>query len=961
MTAESNILLKDVSCLNTFMDNLSDCTPMCVFQMNVQRVSNIAKFHDIVTLIVSMSVKPDIVILTETWIIKGTEGLYNIPGYFSYHSCRTTSSAGVALYYKSDLQCDLLAATNDEVSYIHVNLSNPSQPGYNLALTAVYMPDSAHFSLLNSRMNELLSNDPCNHLLMGDFNTNVLQVSSNATTYLDTIERYGYSIRNTFPTRPSSGTLIDHIISNFEETACVTLENELSDHNATMILFDCQLVTHPIRGYMTISRVRTDFNGVMDDMERLNVSGGDAKVSFTHFHESLTESIGRNSNTTILKIKKNNPYASSWVNDSLIKLSKRKHRLLSKRNAGVLSVDLASRIDEVTSQVALLKSQLRDNDSKARYGRDVSAKTKWRNLNELLGRKKATDVISEIIDTEGGSVTDPSSIADAFNNHFANLPIHNTSPNELLSEFDAVPTTMFMLPTTTEEVFSVMKSLKRKKSVGYDGISTSLITHCAPVLSVLVSDLFNKCVLEGYYPDELKKARVVPVYKKGEHKTLSNYRPISILPVLNKIFEKLLYVRLSKHLDRLNFLFRRQYGFRSHSNTSCCVIDFLHQVYKNMNEAKAVTAVFLDLSKAFDMVHHDLLLKRLEACGVRGVALNLFKSYLTNRTQFVTVNGASSCLLNVNRGIPQGSVLGPLLFLIFVNSISELTLNADLFLYADDTTLLYSSPSFDLNRNLAEEDLVIINNFFNNNGLELNIGKTEAMDFKTNWSTTGDAVVRPITLEGKNIHVVSSFRYLGLMLDSHLTWEKHIQTISVRMKQTVAVMFKARDLLPRDVRRLLYFSMVHCHLNYMIEIWGSAAVTHLKRVQVIQNAALRNILQLPYLTHREQLFEDPRLKVLPVKGIYEHSLAIFVFKKTRGLVLSGITFGTAEHNYGSRFRSLIRTPRCRLTMCQNCVSVAGSTVFNGLPSSLKSIHDVMRFRRESFVHFRSRVAAYLQY
>lgn len=964
MTHEHNYLFNDVADLNLYMESLCDTQLLCVLQLNVQRISNINKFHNLLTYIASMTVKPDVLIFTETWITRGTEGLYRIPGYESLHCCRDVQSAGIALYYNTDLQCELIAQSNEEVSYMHVNLCRLSEPDHNLLITAIYMPDVMNFPLLDARLNNLMSNTASNHLLMGDFNVNILQSNSMTKTYVDTITALGYTIRNTFPTRPSSGTLIDHVITNFDDAVCITLSNDLSDHNSTIVMFDCMLSVRPSRGYTTICRTRTDFNGVREDMGSISLDELNAESSFTHIHQCLIESISRNTKTVILKVKNNNPYATSWVNESLIKFSKRKHRLLKKRNAGVISSTLNFRIETVSRIVTELKQQLRDTDKLSKFGPNVSFKTKWKNLNLMLGRKKKTDTISRVVNCNGQPVTELKSIADSFNNFFAGVQSTNNI-NQQLTESqemtEMAPISMFFDPTTSQEVSSVIHNLKMKKSVGYDAISTSVVKNCESVLSPLLATSFNHCISEGYFPAELKISKVVPVFKKGDPSDVNNYRPISILPILNKVFEKLIYVRLLGHLDRFDYFYKRQYGFRARSNTSGCAIDLMDYVYGKIDASNIVTSVFLDLSKAFDTVRHDLLLEKLECCGVRGIANDLFRNYLSDRKQFVMVNDTRSDPLPVSRGVPQGSILGPLLFLIYVNGIAKLHLKGKLFLFADDTAILYSSPSSYVNAAMAETDLLHLNNFFKSNGLSLNVDKTKVMHFRTSRNTNENIDNALIRLGNEILETVDVFKYLGLVVDSHLTWVPHIDYVSMKIRHIIAIMYRAKSIIPRDVRRLIYFAMIHSQFKYMVELWGSAPMLHLKRLQILQNRVVRNILELPYLTARESLFNNQEFDILPIKGIYESSLATFVFKRIKGLVLSELNFETFEHSYPSRGRLNLRRPKCRLDISQRRVSYSGPIVFNKLPPDCKASTSIHLFKKKCFASCKANTSRYLQY
>lgn len=945
-----NTLVTDVDEFNELSLRLDNTDKMlCVLHLNVQRISNLNKFQNILTFVGSMVRKPDVIILTETWITKDTECLYNIRGYESFHSCRVTQSAGIAFYFKEDFECELIDQSNGDVSFLHLKMNRFGDPENNLLITAVYLPDVSNFPLLDDLFNQLLSSAEGKHLIMGDFNVNILNKNLTSRRYMNTIESYGYSIKNNLVTRPSSETCIDHIITNFDDTVCVTLANDLSDHNSTIAFFDDLSCVCSKNGYKVISRYKTDYNRISEDMKLVVLDNTSAAINFSHFHESLTDSVKKHTTVTYLKIKKNNPHATDWINETLIKLSKRKHRLLRKRASGVLSHSLESRIEEVSNRVSELKRELRESFANSKFGPNVNFKTKWRNLNNLLGRNKASNTISRVINSSGESINDLKQIAELLNENFVN--VSSNVPSNSLTNF-VTPSancnnqnSFFLIPSSPVEVSSVIKDLNNKKGVGWDGISTAVLKNCDPSLSHLISQSFNQCLEVGYYPKELKIALVIPIFKKGDASMMNNYRPISVLPILNKVFEKLIYKRILKYLEKINFFFKRQYGFRAFSSTIGCAIDLLDYIYREIDSSKVVTSVFLDLSKAFDMVYHQLLLLKLDGYGIRGVANDFFRSYLTERSQYVSVGGAESGLLQVSRGVPQGSVLGPLLFLIYMNDISSLQLKAELFLFADDTVLLFSSDSIENNCDMAEIDLMSVQRYFSANGLNLNADKTKMMHFMTNRKQESNSHRRILQISEKPIETVSKFKYLGLLLDSHLTWNEHVDYVIDKIRPIVAILYRTKQLIPVNVRRMIYFSMIHSQMNYMIELWGFASACYLDTIQVMQNRAIRNILDLPFLTPRVHLFDNQELRVLPVRAMHKYSIATFVFKKLKGLTLSELNLESARHQYESRNRDQFIRPKCRLTLCQRRISFAGPVTFNKLPESCKLASTLTAFKK----------------
>lgn len=236
---------------NHFMKNMDEDQCLSVFQLNVQRIRKIKKFRNIRAYVDSMDVKPDVLILTETWITSNTEN-YHIPGYIAIHCCREYPSAGIALYHKPNLCCEIISYNNGEVSFIHASLFRINEPVNKILITAVYMPTVRYFTILKDWLNNLLPSVAENHIIMGDFNINTLNQNGMTETYTNTLKSHGYSIKNTLPTRPCSRTLIDHVISNFDVIACITLVNDISDHSSQIAILDrlrCERPSHGLHRF----------------------------------------------------------------------------------------------------------------------------------------------------------------------------------------------------------------------------------------------------------------------------------------------------------------------------------------------------------------------------------------------------------------------------------------------------------------------------------------------------------------------------------------------------------------------------------------------------------------------------------------------------------------------------------------------------------------------------------------
>ena len=365
---------------------------------------------------------------------------------------------------------------------------------------------------------------------------------------------------------------------------------------------------------------------------------------------------------------------------------------------------------------------------------------------------------------------------------------------------------MFLFPTSTSEIFNLINDLECSKGSGADNISAELLKRNIHIFKYLLSEIFNQVISSGIYPDCLKLAKVVPVFKGGDKLDINNYRPISVLSVFDKVLEKVLNNRINNFLISHNFFYRFQYGFRSGVGTEIALIETIDMINQTFNESSYMGALFLDLRKAFDCIDHEILLGKLFQYGFRGPSFDLLKSYLTNRVQYVTIDGKSSNIQRITTGVPQGSVLGPTLFLIFINDIHKLNLNGRIRLFADDTTLFYNTSNIDDIPSMVQSDLTILQEYFNSNMLSINLSKTKFMIFKSAQKSVNVDI--NISICNVKIEIVESYKYLGIILDSNLTWQHHIDYIRKKVAPLVGFLRKLAYYVPSAILRNIYFAFI---------------------------------------------------------------------------------------------------------------------------------------------------------
>jgi hypothetical protein len=332
----------------------------------------------------------------------------------------------------------------------------------------------------------------------------------------------------------------------------------------------------------------------------------------------------------------------------------------------------------------------------------------------------------------------------------------------------------------------------------------------------------------------LKIAKIVPVFEKGDPSNPGNYRPISLLSIFDKLLEKLMYSRLHSHLQLNNVLYKYQFGFRANHSTSLALIEVTDNIYEQLDAGSTVCGVYLDLQKAFDSVSHDVLLKKLNIYGIRGIVYDWFKSYLCDRYQY-TCLGRVNSNIHCNRfGVPQGSVLGPLLFLVYVNDIGNSVPDAKVKLFADDTNLFVSHENIGTLNDKVNCDTGLLCQWFVANKLSLNVSKTCYMVF----STRNQGTIR-ITVDNMELNKVSACKYLGVTLDEELKWKNHIDIVYGKLIKFVGIFYKLRNKLPSAVLQTIYYAFVHPHILYGIELYANTHFTYLEKLVKLNNKILR--------------------------------------------------------------------------------------------------------------------------
>ena len=498
----------------------------------------------------------------------------------------------------------------------------------------------------------------------------------------------------------------------------------------------------------------------------------------------------------------------------------------------------------------------------------------------MISHKSSTSSsINKIKGKDGNVTSDSSKMSNIFNDSHVNvadgitktIPLTPKSPLDYLS--DRICSSLFLTPVTSIEVNDLINILNPSKSVGPNSIPIKLLKIIGCSVSPLLALLVNQSFQSGIFPDKLKIAKVISIFKKGNPELPSNHRPISLLPIFSKLFEKVMYKRLYRFLEIHEVLYSLQFGFQENHSIDHALVSLTEAVRTTLDNKRLGCGIFIDLQKAFETVNHRILLSKFEHYGIRGCALEWFRSYQSDRKQYVSVNGSNSNLLSITCGVPQGSVLGPLLFLIYINDLPNASKKLTFYLFADDTNIYYESKDLFNLIKIVNKELRLAKKWLDANKLSLNIDKTNYIIFHS--SSLNLPSGSDIKIGKKHIKRVKFVKFLGLLLDEHLSWKYHLSELSKKLARTCGMFFKIRNLLPLDVLFCLYNALFLPFLQCSLIVWGQTYASYIDPIFKLQKRAARAISFQPRMSLSLPIFND--FKLLKLSEIFELRLLTFVF------------------------------------------------------------------------------------
>lgn len=900
--------------------------------------------------------QPHFMLFSEHWATQDMLDHTYTQGYEKVSSfCRSTHQhGGVVIYAKYEIadMCGEIQFPDGLSAELHFECSGVTFHRH-LCIIVIYRSPDGDFNTFITLFTELLIiiTSRYKHVIMcGDLNVDWLVKNTRRKILADLLESFGMLSLIREPTRTArnghsvSATAIDYVITNKPESVvgCTVFDPGISDHTSQILQF-YQDNTFRNTTYSFTTRRITE--GSLYEFLTLfrrntvNFSGGeDVDVLFTLFWSHFKYCFDIAFPETSVKRHNKASYLFPFP-----KHIKEKNRLLKEINT-IRKLHRSDLLDKIylnykhSIQLETEKARKKFFSEKIQQS-ESKTKTLWKIVNEKSGRVKAKRELS--VEVDGVVYTNPRQVADLFGYHFSTavpqlLQKSSTTDGSVLSctlsKFNSK--TFSFLPVSYENVHDIICKLKNKNSTGIDDVPVKVIKYCSVEISSYLAHIINTSVAQGKFPTALKINKCIPIFKKGEKGNVDNYRSIVCVTPFSKIIETAMHNQVMQFCNKFDLITNHQYGFRKGHSTENAAEELLEFVNNGVDGHNAVIGIFFDLSRAFDTVDPKILSDKLHALGIRGTVNDWFVSYVTGRKIAVRVENSYSEKYDILLGTPQGGILGPLIFILYINDLPEYITHGKVYMYADDTSIVVTDPDPASLNNKVNCVMEEFNQWCLYNNLILNKDKTTIVKF-----AYGNPAAFPyrVTLGNAGFPFRPSTVFLGIHLDCHLRFSDHIDSVCSKINKAYYVMSSLNRCLQPCALLDVYYAMVYSVMSFNIIHWGQAVEWH--RVFVCQKRVVRLMFGIEQRVSCRSVFVSN--KVLTFVGLYLYKLLCFIYNHKKDF-LTQIDI----HCHDTRGKDNLNIPRFNHSKFKLTPQYVGISVYNDLPERFKHITTLKTFKKE---------------
>ena len=924
----------------------------------------------------------------------------SIEGYNLIRQDRNRHGGGVACYIKSNLSYDIKNYFDEDIENIFFDILLPKTKAFTVGVFYRPPPNQNNFLDIISEDFDKLKSEDKEVYILGDLNINVLlngksilekknissfsdshTTSSISKQYIQFCSYYSLSQLIDSPTRITCNTtsLLDHILTNTPDKIQQSgvIDIGISDHQ---LIFCTRKTQKRKLGKHNYVKFRSFKNYSLEDYENslraVNFSNYEdfecLDTAYSDFINKLMEVV--NTSAPVLERRIKN-HTEEWFDGDIAELITIRNKLSKKFKKTRLNIDEQLYKEakyKVDNLIKNKKKQFFEEKLKENVGKP---KELWKTLKSLGLPNKKSSSSNVCLHNEKGELTfEPKLNANIFKTFFANLAsdlvaklpsppniFSDHSTLDFYKDFNISGNNFNFEKISEKHVFDQLVTMNPNKAAGIDNLSGRFLKDGANILALPISQICNLSIMLSIFPSKCKIAKLKPLYKKGSRTNPKNYRPISLLPLISKVIEKIIHQQVQEYLDQNKVLFNFQSGFRSNHSTDTC-LSYLHdKILTGFDKGLMTGMIAIDLQKAFDTIDHNILIRKMKIIGFSNNTIKWFQSYLSDRIFYVSVDNYLSDPGKINCGVPQGSILGPLLFLIYINDMSQ-SVNSELYLYADDSCILFQNKNIKSINDQLNLDFSSICDWFVDNKLSIHFGedKTKCILFTSKGKKQPGAL--DISYKDREIKQHCNFTYLGGILNDKMSGEGMALNAIHKINSRLKFLYRKDMFLTYDLRRLLCNALIQPNFDYVCSSWYPTISQKLKeKLQASQNKCIKFCLKLP---QRTSLNSSHFIKInwLPVKDRVLQCTVAHVFKyfNKKCPIYFTELFQTVNLSNISTRRSYLKLyqPSRKTNYGKNTLSYLGPKIWNALPDLIKKCKSLNNFKHKLkeyyFEHLKSK-------